>query len=67
MGLVKAKKGIYISNSLKTIVSGLGTDELEKELSQKTVEELANEWKVRMLKQMIFEEFEGGYLLLWEE
>ena len=60
-------KGMYGSKSVECVFTEFGMKELREELSWKTVEEAAGLWKMRLLKRMTQEDFEGGYVLLWEE
>ncbi len=60
-------KGMYISKALQNIFMEFGIAEMEKELSHRSVEQMANEWKVRLLKHAMQESMEGVYLLFWEE
>ena len=67
MVILENGKGMYGSKAVECIFTEFGMKELRKELSQKTVEEAAGLWKMRLLKRMTQEDFEGGYILLWEE
>lgn len=67
MVILENKKGMYASKSVECVFTEFGLNELRDELSKKTLEETAGVWKVRLLKRMTQEDFEGGYILLWEE
>jgi hypothetical protein len=60
-------KCMYMSKSLENIFTEFGIEEIEKELLLKSVEQVANEWKVRLLKLMAQDSLESGYFLVWEE
>ena len=67
MVILENGKGMYGSKSVECIFTEFGMKELREELSQKTTEEEAGLWKKRLLKKMMQEDFEGGYVLFWEE
>lgn len=60
-------KCMYVSKSLENIFTEFGIEEIKKELLLKSVEQVANEWKVRLLKLMVQDGLESGYFLVWEE
>ena len=60
-------KGMYGSDTLKSIFIAFGMEQIKIELEQKTVEQMANDWERRGLYFMMQEKGRGGYMLFWEE
>jgi hypothetical protein len=67
IAVLEQGKGMYASKSLENMFTEYGMEEIRKELLQNSVEQVANEWKVRMLRSMMQERLEGGYLFVCED